>query len=175
MEAKKVYAVFETGNAILAACREARRRGLAVHDAHVPFPVHGLDEAMGLRPSRMPLVCLAFGLLGGLGMLAFQSWAFTADWPLDVGGKPHFAWPAFVPVTFESTVLLAGLGSVSVFFLFRGLLPGRGVRRHEIPASGHRFVLVLEDYGARFTDAEVEGFLRAGGAVDFGRAGEGSP
>src|SRR5262245_11594705 len=93
---------------LVAAARATRSAGYRIHDAFTPYAVHGLDEALGLRPSRLPWVCLAFALAGlsaaGLG----QYWLSAIDWPLNVGGKPFNSLPAFLPAMFEVMVLLAG-------------------------------------------------------------------
>jgi len=116
MSRRVLVAAFDEEHALLGAVRALRAGGHPVLDVFGPHPVHGLDDALGLRPSRLPWVCLAFGLLGLAGGFLLQAWTSAVDWPLDVGGKPLLSWPAFVPVAFELTVLFAGLGSVAAFF-----------------------------------------------------------
>src|SRR6516165_10545835 len=116
---------FARAEYLLGAARAAREHGLRIADAYTPYPVHGLAGAMGLRPSRLPWLCFGLAVVGATSKLAFQFWAMAVDWPVNVGGKPWNSFPAYVPVTFEVMVLLAGLGVVLAFLLRCGLLPGR--------------------------------------------------
>jgi hypothetical protein len=135
---------FATEEDILGAARAARDQGLRIADAYTPYAVHGLDRAMGLRPSRLPWVCFGLGLVGAVSKLAFQFWAMAVDWPVNVGGKPWNSFPAYVPVTFEVMVLLAGLGVVAVFLLRCGLLPGKEATPLFQGATDDSFLLALE-------------------------------
>ncbi|HKI34329.1 MAG TPA: DUF3341 domain-containing protein [Gemmataceae bacterium] len=135
---------FATEEHILGAARAAREHGLRIADAYTPYAVHGLDRAMGLRPSRLPWVCFGLGLLGAVFKLAFQFWAMAVDWPINVGGKPWNSLPAYVPVTFEVMVLLAGLGVVLAFLLRCRLLPGKQATPLFRGATDDTFLLALE-------------------------------
>jgi hypothetical protein len=129
---------------LLAAARAARERGLPIADAYTPYPVHGLGEAMGLRPSRLPWAGLIYGLIGVVFAITTQPWAMARSWPINVGGKPWNSLPAFVPVTFEVMVLLAGLGLVLTFLLRCRLLPGRPAAPLWPGTTDATFVLALE-------------------------------
>jgi hypothetical protein len=138
-----VVAVFSRPEALLRAVRPVRGEGFRVYDVHAPYPIHGLDSAMGLRRTRLPLVTLLAGLSGLAFAVLFQVYTTALDWPLNVGGKPDNSALAFVPVSFELTVLLAGLGTAAAFFLRARLYPGK---RACLPAAGvtdDRFALVL--------------------------------
>lgn len=144
MPGSHLAGTFTDEDALLAATREARKEGLAIVDAYTPYPVHGMDEAMGLPPTRLTYVCFGLGVIGLVFATSFQLWAHGVSWPINIGGKSFTAFPATVPVTFEVMVLFAAIGSVIAFFLRFGLLPGRSVR---LPATGitdDRFVLVLD-------------------------------
>ena len=136
MSRRVLVAAFDEEHALLGAVRALRAAGRPVLDVFGPHPVHGLDEALGLRPSRLPFACLGFGLVGLAGGLLLQAWTSAVDWPLDVGGKPLLSWPAFVPVAFELTVLFAGLGSVATFFF----LQRRTGRPPGLPGSRPRWL-----------------------------------
>lgn len=105
-----------------AAVRNARFNNL---DAFTPYPVHGIDKILGIKKSWVSVVTLLFGLAGCFGGLFFQIWASAIDWPLNVGGKPMSSVPAFIPVTFESTVLLGGIATFIAALSFCGLPRGR--------------------------------------------------
>jgi hypothetical protein len=107
-----LLAQFETAAELTRACERVRDAGFSRWDAHSPFPVHGLDRAMGLKRSRLPFIVLFMGLLGGGSALLLQWWIHAVDYPLVISGKPLFSWPAFVPVMFEVMVLFAALGAV---------------------------------------------------------------
>ncbi len=143
MASKTVVCVFERESDLLGATAAVRQRGITIADAYTPYAVHGLDVAMGLAPSRLPVACLALGLTGAVSILGFQFWASTVSWANNVGGRPWNSWPAFIPATFEMLVLFAGVGTVVTFLAIAGLRPWRRV---EAPAAGitdDRFALVL--------------------------------
>jgi hypothetical protein len=165
MAPELVAGAFTTEEGLLAATDAARRAGLPIEDAFVPYPVHGLDRAMGLTPSALPLACLRFGLTGLTIALGFEYWASRFDWPMNVGGKSFSASPALVPIAFELTVLFAALGSVGTFLLIRGLRPDKTPALARLRGLDDRFVLALrtaEADGARAAD--LASFLKLQGA-----------
>lgn len=115
----KVYgllAEYETATDLYKACEKVRDAGYGAWDAHTPFPVHGLEKAMGLRPSIVPWIVAVMGFTGaGLGFL-LQWWTSVVDYPLIISGKPFNSYPAFVPVTFELGILLGSFGAVFGMF-----------------------------------------------------------
>lgn len=145
---------------VLAACTELRRKGYNIVDAFTPYAVHGLDRAMGLKPSRLTWVCFICGMMGALGMLLFEYWVGAISWPIDVGGKPWNSLPSTVPVAFETAVLLAGFGSVFALFGVSRLYPGKEACPRLVHVTDDRFVLVLDEADARFDPAQVEAMLR---------------
>ena len=114
---------------LLAAARRIKQAGIADFDCFCPFPVHGLDQAMGLSASTLPAVTLAAGLIGCLTGVAFIFYVMVWDWPQNYGGKPYFAWPAFVPIFFEMSVLFAALATV-IAFINRARLGKTGRKIH---------------------------------------------
>ncbi len=142
--------VFNREEDILEVTRAVRDSGMKIADVYAPYAVHGLDTAMGLRPSRLPWICFALGLAGAGLKVWFEFWTTAQSWPIDVGGKPWNSLPAFVPVTFEVMVLFAGVGTVIAFLIGRRLLPGR---RAKLPIEGvtdDRFALIIEQTDAAF-------------------------
>jgi hypothetical protein len=158
----KVYvAAFEREDDLLEGIAAARASRWPLVEAYTPYPVHGLDAAMGHRPSNLGKVCFAFGLAGVLAALAFQFWSTAGDWPLNVGGQPWNSLPAFLPVTFETMVLCAGLGLVATWLVRCGLYPGGKTWMPGRGETDDRFVLVLGEPGP---DADPAGFRRVLGA-----------
>jgi hypothetical protein len=152
-------------HALLDATRAAREAGLLVHDTYTPYAVHGMDEAMGLRPSRLTWVCFFAGLGGLLGGLALQIYTSAMSWPLDIGGKPFNSIPAFIPVTFELTVLCAALVTVAALFVRTRLYPGAeagGPAR----VTDDRFALALMAGGARWSESRAARIAASHGAVE---------
>jgi hypothetical protein len=161
-----LIASFATESALLAAVAEARARGLRIQEIFTPYPVHGLDEAVGARPSRLPWATLAGGLAGLIGAVALQVWAAVIDWPINVGGKPANSSLAFLPISFEGTVLIGGLATAAAFF-WRSRLG----RRTEPPLvapgiTDDALVLVIGTDGDPHREDIAREMLRARGAWD---------
>ncbi|MBI4422553.1 MAG: DUF3341 domain-containing protein [Elusimicrobia bacterium] len=147
MEDKLLVGVFGSERTTLEAVRAIRKAGLEVADVFTPFPIHGMDEALGLPPSWLSKACFALGA-GGLSFaLAFQYWVSVFDWPMNIGGKPYHASPALVPVAFELTVLVAGVGTVLTFLAYRGLHPGRKPALAGRGACDDRFLVLVRAAG----------------------------
>ena len=136
-------ASFENEEQIVSATLAARENGFRIVDVFAPYAVHGLDHAMGLRPSRLSWACFLCGLFGVTFALGFQFWTMTRSWPMNVGGKPWNSLPAYVPITFEVMVLLAGLGVVFAFLLRCRLFPGKHAATPMPAVTNNCFVLVL--------------------------------
>ena len=117
---------------------------IPILDVLTPFPVHGLDKVLGLKESRLPTVGFIAGGIGTLLAFGFQTWAFVVDYPLFIGGKPHFSIPSFIPITFEVTILLAAFAMVFAF-LFRSKL-GLGAKNkiHDERITDDRFVIIID-------------------------------
>jgi hypothetical protein len=157
--------VFEREEDILNATRASRTLGYKLVDAYAPYAVHGLDEAMGLAPSRLPWVCFALGLAGAAFKVWFEFWTTSVNWPVNVGGKPWNSLPAFVPITFEVMVLTAGVSTVLAFLAVTRLLPGRKAKLPRARVTDDEFVLVLEESDAAFDVARVRRLLSGFNAV----------
>jgi Protein of unknown function (DUF3341) len=138
-----LVATFSDADSLLRAVPPLREACFRIYDVHAPFPIHGLDEAMQVRRTRLPLVTLAAGLTGLALAIALQGYTNLVDWPLNVGGKPTNSALAFVPISFELTVLLGGLGTVAAFLLRARLFPGKQPRLPAARVTDDRFALVL--------------------------------
>lgn len=164
MPTRTLTGIFAHESALIAAARAARGRGLTIEDAFTPFPVHGLEEAAGFPPSRLPIACFFLGLCGMTAAMSFQLWVSAVDWPVNIGGKSFTALPALVPIGFEVTVLAAALGTVAVFLARARLYPGRNDVLDCERVTDDRFALRLAlDEGAM--DA-ARALLSEHGAVD---------
>jgi Protein of unknown function (DUF3341) len=167
MPREYLVATFADPDALVAAVRRLRAHGLKIYDVYGPCPVHGLDEAMGLRRSRLPWVTLVAGVLGLLTAILFQFYAAVFDWSLNVGGKPDNSTLAFVPITFEITVLAAGVITAKAFFLRSGLFPGARAKLAGPRVTDDEFAIALRWRSSVFDTGEARRLLHDSGAIDI--------
>jgi hypothetical protein len=157
-----LLAEFEDPSALVAATHRAHAEGYRRMDAYSPFPIEELHAALGAHDTRLPLIVLIGGLCGCAGGYLLQYWASTVAYPLNVGGKAMHSWPAFIPVTFECTILVAALSAVLGMLALNGLPmpyhPVFGVPRFAL-ASRNRFFLCIEARDPRFHPDETRRFL----------------
>src|SRR5262249_22446809 len=155
-------AEFENPTALLQAVHAARQAGYRRMDAYTPMPVEGLAEALGFQRTRLPMVIFLGGLIGCVGGFFMQYFAAVVHYPINVGRRPLNSWPAFLPVTFELTILLAALTAV-LGMLGMNRLPMPYHPVFHVPrfalASQDRFFLLIEAVDARFDRAETHNFL----------------
>lgn len=146
MDADKNFlvGVFDDEDAVLNGIRKVRNTGLKIHEVFSPFPVHGIDEALGLKRSRLPIAAFMFGLTGTSLALTMQIWMLGYDWPMIIGGKNFVSLPPFIPVTFELTVLLAALGMVATFMIASDLKPYAWPRQFDIRSTDDKHVMAID-------------------------------
>jgi hypothetical protein len=172
MTATRTYgllAEFEAPEDLVSAAERAYADGYRHMDAHTPFPVHGLAEAIGFHTNRVPLLVLIGGIVGaGVGFFS-QYWASVIDYPINVGGRPLNSWPAFIPITFEVTILVAALTAVLGMLALNGLPqpyhPVFNAPRFAL-ATRDRFFLCIEATDPRFDPAATRKFLEDLGAKE---------
>ena len=119
-----VFGLYDDETDLLNAVRHANKDHLEIYDVYSPFPVHGLDPLLGLSESRLHIAGFIYGMLGTLTAFLGMTWIFTKDWPIIFGGKPYWSVPAFIPITFELTVLFAAIGMTVTFYVVNGQGPG---------------------------------------------------
>jgi hypothetical protein len=165
-----VVAEFETADQLIQAAEKTRLAGYHAFEAYAPFPVEGLAEAMALKRNAVPLITLIGGLLGGLGGFFFQYWVSVIAYPLNIGGRPYNSWPAFIPVTFELTVLGASLSAVFGMLALNGLPrphhPLFNVDRFAKHATSDRFFLCIEASDPKFSLSDASRFLKSLNAIN---------
>ena len=157
-----LVASFDTPAKLYSACEAIRDAGFKKFDAHTPFPVHGLERAMGVRPTRLPWIVLGCGLTGLFGAFLMQWWMGGVDYPLVMSGKPPFALQSSVPIGFELTVLLSAFGC------FFGMWASNGLPRFYHPvmkysaftrATDDRFLISVEVSDPKFDAGKVRQLL----------------
>lgn len=173
MSRRVLLGIFEREEDILEATRLTRARGLKILDVYSPYAVHGLEAAMGLKPSRLPWICFLAAVAGAVLKLWFEFWTTMVDWPVNVGGKPWNSLPAFIPVTFEVMVLSAGLITVAAFLLVSRLWPGKRAVVPVPQVTDNRFVLVVEETDAAFDPLGVRRLFEEFNAVSVEERVEG--
>jgi hypothetical protein len=159
-----VVAEFPTPHELIHAVEKTREAGYRRIEAYTPFPVEGLSEALALKRNNVPLITLIGGLTGGLGGFFFQYWVSVIAYPVNIGGRPLNSWPAFIPVTFELTVLGAALSAVFGMLALNGLPrphhPLFNVKRFVKHATSDRFFLCIEARDPKFSLADSARFLQ---------------
>jgi Protein of unknown function (DUF3341) len=157
-----LLAEFEDPTSLVLAAERTHHAGFRCVDAYSPYPIEELHEALGSRHTRLPLIVLIGGLVGCFGGYALQYWASVIAYPLNIGGKPLHSWPAFIPVTFECTILAAALSCVLGMLALNGLPqpyhPVFNVPRFAL-ASRNRFFLCIEAVDPKFDIDATRHFL----------------
>jgi ActD protein len=160
-----VLAIYDNPDTLLVAAARVREHGYRNADAFTPYPVHGLSEALGIKKSWVPYVTLVMGLTGAALGLWFEIWTSAVDWPINVGGKPFVSLPAFIPITFESGVLIGGTMTLAALLVACGL-PNFRAPILDRSLTDDRFALFIPDAGPDWTEARTTEFLRSTGATD---------
>lgn len=163
---KFVVGCFYDEKVLFPAVKKVRKAGYKIHDVYTPFPIHGLDTAMGLRDTSLHTAGFIYGITGTTTALTFMSWVFTKDWPLNIGGKPHFPLPAFIPITFELTVLFSAVGMVLTFCYLCQLAPFVKKHHFHARATDDQFVMVLE-CTSKTNEEQAKAFLDSVGAKEI--------
>ena len=158
--------LFSDERKVLESVRSLRGEGFQIHDVFTPYVVHGLDDAMGIRRSRLGIVTFVAGLAGLFLSMGFQFWTSVFDWRINVGGKPDNSTLAFLPVAFEITVLMAGLTTVAAFFFRSRLFPGAKPLLFDRRTTDHLFAVVLEIRDASVNPEKVKKIFGTTGAVE---------
>lgn len=163
----KKFAVgcFDDEAVLFPAVKEVRKAGYKIHDVYTPMPIHGLDTAMGLRDTSLHTAGFIYAITGTATALSFMSWVFTRDWPLNIGGKPHFALPAWIPITFELTVLFSAVGMVLTFCYLCQMAPFVKKQHFHPRATDDLFVMAIE-LTPKSNEADLTSFLKNAGAKE---------
>ena len=170
---KGLLALYEDPDTILAAAKTAQKAGFTRWDVFTPFPVHGMDEAMGLGRSNLPWVTLGAGLVGMATALFIQFGTMVYSWPNNFGGKPAGGWPAFVPITFEMTVLLAGVTTAFAALAIGGVFKWKKPKL-DTDLTCDRFGIYVDASDPKYDAAESRALLESTGAIEVRLVREGA-
>lgn len=162
-----VLGVYDDEDVLLKAVGKIRSAGIKIQEVYSPFPVHGLDEELGYKRSRLPIAAFMFGALGTTLALVMQVWMLGVDWPMIIGGKNYVALPDFVPVTFELTVLLAAFGMVGTFLVSSDLKPWKDPNLLDIRITDDKHVMAIDIASNKSMEAAaIQKALQDSGAVE---------
>jgi len=162
---KFVVGYFEDEQVLFPAVKKVRSAGYKLHDVYTPMPIHGLDKAMGLRETSLHTAGFIYGITGTTTAVSCIGWIFNSDWPINFGGKSHFDLPAWIPITFELTVLFSAIGMVLTFCYLCNLAPFVKKHHFHLRATDDLFVMAIECTD-KTNSAEVEVFLQNAGAKE---------
>jgi len=159
-----IFGLYDDEEDLLLAVKAAKRDHLDIYDVFSPFPVHGLDPILGLEESRLHQAGFIYGALGTLTAFLGMTWIFTKDWPIIFGGKPFWSVPAFIPITFELTVLFAAIGMTVTFYIINGLGPGVVNTYLDDRITDDKFCIAFDKSSVSIEDAQT--IFKATGASE---------
>ncbi len=162
-------AIFLTEEQVVKAAQKVKDSGFTKFDAISPYPIHGMEEACGIKRSWIPYVTFAMALFGLTCGLLLTWWTSAVNWPLNVGGKPFFSLPAFIPIIFELTILFAALCSVAALFYACGL-PKVNPPIIDLDLTSHKFAIFIPTNDTGYDEKKVEEMFRALGAAEVKKA-----
>jgi len=160
-----VVGLFDDPEKLKKAASRVRELKVRQFDAFTPFPVHGLEHAMGIPRSKLPWVTFLGGATGFFTAVALQYYVAYLNWTLNIGGKPFLSWPAFVPVMFELTVLFAGLSTAAAMLIMNGL-PNFNPQIIDPDITNDKFALFVSDKDANYNEASFVEIMKANGAIE---------
>ena len=166
-----LMAEFPDAASLVAAAQRVRAEGYSRTDAYSPFPIHELFEALAIEDKRVPIIVLLGGIAGAFTGFGLCYWVSAIAYPLNIGGRPLNSWPAFIPVTFELTILLASFAAMFAWIVLSGLPmpyhPVFNVPRFARQSSEDAFFLTIEATDPKFDRTRTRDFLRALGAREI--------
>lgn len=163
-----IHAIFDDEEPLMATATSFRSKGIHIKDVFSPFPIHGIDGVIGVPRTRIAICAFLYGITG-LSLATLMMWYMMVnDWPTDIGGKPSFAYymnvPAFIPISFESTVLCAAHGMAITYYLRCWMLPGVKAKNPDPRTTDDKFLMVIET--KEENKANIESMLKSGGASE---------
>lgn len=158
--------IFEEEETVLHAVENLRAAGVKIYDVFSPYPIHGIDDVLGIERSRLPIAAFFYGMCGLATALWMQIYMLGFDWPMNIGGKPHIALPAFIPVSFELTVFFTCHGMALTFFIITSLYPRWKTPVMDVRATDDKFVVAIELDAASSQLPRLTQLLRENGASE---------
>lgn len=171
MADKIIYATYDDDQVLLNGARELVSKGIFISDVFSPFPIHGLDPVIGIKQTRLAICAFIYACIG-TSLALWGMWYFMIeDWPMNIGGKPSFSLiqnlPAFIPITFEFTVLLSAHGLAFTYFLRNWTLPGIQPRNPYPYTTDDKFVMEIHANANEMSMEEISGLLTETGTISI--------
>jgi hypothetical protein len=166
LENKYIVGVYSDDDVVLKAIKKIREAGIKIHEVFSPFPIHGIDDALGYKRSRLPRAAFMFGTLGLILALTMQYWMLGYDWQMNIGGKNFASLPPFIPVTFELTVLLSALGMVGTFMVASDLKPYKKAKIFDIRITDDKHVIAIDLADNKMAIQEISKIVAQTGAEE---------
>ncbi|MDN4165160.1 DUF3341 domain-containing protein [Cytophagales bacterium LB-30] len=163
---KYILGVFNDEDVLLHGTEKIREAGVKIEEVYSPFPVHGLDDALGYQRSRLPIAAFLFGATGTILGLTMIFWMMGVDWPMIIGGKDFIALPIAIPITFELTVLLSALGMVGTFLIVSDLKPWGTPRILDIRSTDDKHIMAIDIARNSLSKEQIGEILKSHGAVE---------
>ena len=163
---KFILGLFDDPDEMMHGIDELKKNSVPIYDVYTPMPIHGIEANLGIKSSRLGYAAVRFGCLGGTIVFTMMYVMLVHDWPMNIGGKPHFAIPDFIPITFEWTVLFTAFGMTLTFFFATHLFPGRTARTMDLRATDDRFVIAIDAKG-NVPHEDITNILKQAGAVEI--------
>lgn len=168
MSTKVIHALYNDDDILMDAVKATRKARHHIEEIYTPFPVHGLDKAMGLEPTRIAIASFIYGCIGLTVSVLLMNYIMIEDWPQDIGGKPSFSYienmPAFVPIMFELTIFFAAHLMVITFYMKSKLWPFKKAENPDVRTTDDHFLMEIS---FRDNEEEVTEFLKGTGAVEI--------
>lgn len=159
--------VYDDEDVLLEAIGKVREENVKIEEVYSPFPVHGIEEALGYKRSWLSIAAFLFGLTGTILALIMQIGMMGMDWPMIIGGKDFTPIPSFIPVTFELTVLLASFGMVGTFFGIANLKPWGKPRIYDLRITDDKHVMAIDLDQNDLNETQLKEVLKASGAIEI--------
>lgn len=174
MSKSLIYAVFSDPDVTVDAGYALTKSGVKINTVYSPFPIHGIDPAIGLKPTRISVAAFIFGATG-LSLAALMMWYMMIyDWPMNIGGKPSFSFaenfPAFVPVLFECTILCGAHGMIWTFYFISDVLPGKDGKNPDPRTTDDKIVIEIDPSKQKQSEADLIDMLKKAGAEEINRS-----
>lgn len=166
-----IAGIWTDEHAVIQAAAKTRESGFTKFDAITPYPVHGMEEACGIQRSWIPYVTFVAGLTGLLAGLWLTWWTSAVNWPINVGGKPNFSLPAFIPILFELTILFAALCSVGALF-YAVKIPRVDPPSIDPDLTSHKFAIFIPQNDTGYDEAKIERLFKEMGAAEVKKVAE---
>jgi hypothetical protein len=163
---KFLVGIFDDDDVVLKAVKEVKNAGVRIHEVYTPFPIHGLDIALGHPRTRLGIAAFLFGLTGTLCALALTFYTEGFDWPMIVGGKDSYSPIVYVPIFFELTVLICALGMVGTFLVSNGMGPTVKPLMFDLRTTDNKFAMAIDLSKNNIGEGDIEQILKKSGAAE---------